>query len=110
MTFLHKTKKDNYRRQSYSSQTPLIKLTLHLVNLKLIWNLKPLDVKQYMLKPFVFSVCWIKNYTLQCVDNSLELVHTFSHSTCLCALFLQSLVLSSYIQLFALSTQALLCD
>lgn len=36
-------------------------------------------------------------------------VHTHSsHSTCLCALFLQSLV--EDLQLFAFSTQALLCD
>lgn len=43
MTFPHKSKKDSYRRQSYSSQMPLIKLMLQLVSLKLIWNLKAMD-------------------------------------------------------------------
>lgn len=54
--FVH-LKKGNYRRQRYSSRTPLIKLTLHWASLGMIWNLKPADlrrkrVKQFMIKTF----------------------------------------------------------
>lgn len=59
-----------------------------------------------MIKTSFFHVCWIENLTLR-IHNSQECTHTF-FTSCLCTLFLQSFV--EDLQLFALSTQALLCD
>lgn len=114
--FVH-LKKGNYRRQRYSSRTPLIKLTLHWASLGMIWNLKPADlrrqrVKQFMIKTFGVFFQFVGSRITLCnvLGIRWSLRPYFPHSTRLHASFLLSLVILSYSQLFALSTQVLVGD